>query len=920
MKAPARPANESSRLEALSRYDLLDTLPEQELDDLTSLASHICSAPISLLSLVDAERQWFKSSVGVEFRETPRDISFCGHAVLGHDLFVVPDAAADDRFAGNPLVTGDLHVRFYAGAPLTTPDGHVLGALCVMDRVPRQLDARQAASLRALSRQVMAQLELRRHTRDLAASEDRLLRVFRGAPTALVIHRMSDRAIVDINPAFTELLGFSRQEAIGQTTDELALIDEPDLTRYRSRLRDQGFLRNEELSMRAVDGRVRHVLMSTEVVDLQHVPHAISTIVDVTPRREADAALRERDEQLRLFVEHSPVAVAMFDRDMRYIVASRRWMEDYHLEDAVIGRGHYEVFPNLPQRWKEVHQRCLAGSVEKCDEDPFTLADGHVTWGRWEVRPWRQADGTIGGLIIFSEDVSGRRNSMAALASAEERMRFALESADVGVWDIDYTTGALRWSPILEAQYGYEPGTFPGTFDAFVACLHPHDRAAVVAAIGRAVERGEDFAVQHRIVRPDGSVRWLNGFGRIQHDAAGTPVRGIGISLDVTERRTLEAQYQQAQKMEAVGRLAGGVAHDFNNMLSAILGYCELLLGGLAEDDPMRSDLLEIQKAGTSAARLTKQLLAFSRKQIIEPRPIDLNEVIAELRTMLGRVIGEDITVVISAQAKPSIVVADRGQIEQVLMNLAVNARDAMPTGGQLTIETFDVELDANYAQRHFAVTPGPYVALTVSDTGMGMPVAVQDHLFEPFFTTKEIGKGTGLGLATVHGIVARSGGSISVYSEVGRGTTFKIYLPRATAADAVMEDGVAASSPAGVRTHAVLVVEDEDGLRALTLRLLSRLGYTAHGASTPEEAVRLLEEHSEIDLLLSDVVMPGISGPELAKTLSARRPGLQVLYMSGYTEEAIVQHGVLKPGIAFLHKPFTVETLSRKLRDVFRD
>jgi signal transduction histidine kinase/CheY-like chemotaxis protein len=481
---------------------------------------------------------------------------------------------------------------------------------------------------------------------------------------------------------------------------------------------------------------------------------------------------------------------------------------------------------------------------------------------------------------------------------------------------MDYATGVQRWSAILESQYGLQPGTFGGTVDAFMERVHPQDRDVLCETMAKASRMGADFSEQHRTIWPDGTVRWLSGAGRVHLGDHGEPVRAVGITLDVTERRTLEAQYQQAQKMEAIGRLAGGVAHDFNNLLTAILGYCELLLTDLDPGDPRRADIAEIQKAGTSAAALTRQLLAFSRKQIIEPTLLDLNQVVADLRAMLGRLIGEDVKVMLALRPELARVKADRAQVEQIVVNLAVNARDAMPRGGTLTIETANVELDENYATAHFSVTPGHYVALTVTDTGTGITPEVQARLFEPFFTTKEPGKGTGLGLATVHGIVMRSGGSVNVYSEVGRGTSFKVYFPRADAAEMVVEAPPRVSRPrSGAQT--VLVVEDAEGLRALARRLLQRQGYTVLVAANAEEALRLFEQNASIDLLLTDVVMPGASGPELSRRLVERRPELKVVYMSGYTEETIVQHQVLNPGIAFLHKPFTSETLGRKIREV---
>jgi two-component system cell cycle sensor histidine kinase/response regulator CckA len=357
------------------------------------------------------------------------------------------------------------------------------------------------------------------------------------------------------------------------------------------------------------------------------------------------------------------------------------------------------------------------------------------------------------------------------------------------------------------------------------------------------------------------------------------------------------------------------VAHDFNNLLTAILGNCELLLADLDPSDPRQADILEIQKAGASAAGLTRQLLAFSRKEIIEPTVLNLNGVVSGMRALLKRVIGADVAVVLGLAFPLATVRADRGQVEQIIVNLAVNARDAMPKGGTLTIETANVELDDHYARTHLSVKPGSYVALTVSDSGIGMTPEVQARLFEPFFTTKEPGKGTGLGLATVHGIIQRSGGSVNVYSEPGKGTSFKVYFPRVDAPETVEAPPHAPRPRASGET--VLVVDDAEGLPKLTRRLLERQGYNVLVAESAEEAFRLFESNASIDVLLTDVVMPGASGPELTRRLVEQRPALKVIFMSGYTQEAIVRHGVLNAGIAFLHKPFTSETLGRTIREV---
>ena len=367
-------------------------------------------------------------------------------------------------------------------------------------------------------------------------------------------------------------------------------------------------------------------------------------------------------------------------------------------------------------------------------------------------------------------------------------------------------------------MHGLAPGTFPQTFEAFLEFVHPDDRAALLESVSQATTTGQDFTVQHRAVRPDGTIHaWFTGAGRILLGRDRTPARAVGISIDVTAQRTLEAQYQQAQKMEAIGRLAGGVAHDFNNLLTIILGYAQLLLRRLPEDALGRRDVSEIQKAGASAAALTRQLLAAAGREIIEPTLLNLNVVLRDMREMLQRLIGEDVEVVFRLRPDLVKVKADRGQIEQVIMNLTVNARDAMPDGGTVTIETANVELDANCTKGRLAIQPGRYVVLTVTDSGAGMTAEVQNHLFEPFFTTKERGKGTGLGLATVHGIVTQSGGSVNVYSEMGRGSSFKVYLPAAEAGAVAPEPILEDRPDNGALT--VLVVENSDALRELARR-----------------------------------------------------------------------------------------------------
>jgi signal transduction histidine kinase/CheY-like chemotaxis protein len=400
-------------------------------------------------------------------------------------------------------------------------------------------------------------------------------------------------------------------------------------------------------------------------------------------------------------------------------------------------------------------------------------------------------------------------------------------------------------------------------------------------------------------------------------DDAGSCSHLVGAMHDITERRKLEAQFRQAQKMESVGQLAGGIAHDFNNLLTVINATADFGLAQLREGDQLHEDLREIRRAGERAAALTRQLLAFSRKQILQPEVMNLNTIVVGMESLLRRLIGEDIDLVVVPTQSLGNVKADSGQIEQVIANLAVNARDAMPQGGKLTIEMRNVEIDEQYeALRGVAMQPGPYVMLAISDTGIGMDEVTRAKLFEPFFTTKGPGKGTGLGLSTVYGIVKQSDGFIWVYSEIGRGTSFKIYLPRVAEVAGSKQRSPTVASAHGTET--ILVVEDVRGLRLIAKRMLESAGYTVLTAASGEEALLLLKRHEQqVHLVVTDVVMPGMSGLTLAKRSNGTRPGMKVLYISGYTDDVVVRHGMLDEGMPFLGKPFTAIDLTRKVREV---
>ncbi len=505
-------------------------------------------------------------------------------------------------------------------------------------------------------------------------------------------------------------------------------------------------------------------------------------------------------------------------------------------------------------------------------------------------------------------ELQATRSRLEQLVSASDAMIYASRVAgDVTV--LEYVSENISRLTGYEVPEALRP-------DWWNANVHPEDRERIRGELADQFGGGQ-FTIEYRFRHRDGSYRWILDEGRVRHDATGHAVEVIGAWIDVTERKQLETQLRQAQKMEAIGQLAGGVAHDFNNVLTAIAGNAELLQEGIPAGDPKRENIEEIRSAAGRAESLTRQLLAFSRQQVMQPRVLEPNRVMAGMEKMLRRLIGEDINLVCVFPADVGRVVADPSQIEQVILNLAVNARDAMPTGGKLTIETGNAEFDAAYARAHTPAVPGRFVMLAVSDSGAGMSPEVKARVFEPFFTTKAPGKGTGLGLATVYGIVKQSGGFIWVYSEPGEGTTFKIYLPRAGD-----DQRPAAVPPAQQEVRGgdevILLVEDEAPVRRVALHALQRYGYTVLEAALPSVALTICRDHpGRIDLVVTDVVMPGMSGPDLAQQLLAMRPGLKVLLSSGYPGEAIAHRGELLAGLAFLPKPFTPVSLARKVREV---
>ena len=1229
MQPPLQGVDEDRRLEALKHFAWVYALPDAALDDLAKLAALVSEAPIALISFLGQDRQWFLSKVGWSASEMSREISICAHTILQAGLFVVADASKDKRFRDYPQVAGSPRICFYAGAPLLDGEGHAIGTLCVMDVVPRQLSPSQAEALLALSRQVMAHLELRRQAHELEESEERVFSAFRSCPVPLTINRVSDGVFQEVNAAYCDLVGWPREEIIGRTALDLRLVDERTVEYLRSLIPTHTALHDQEVDIRTPSGEIRHTIIGSALVDLGGELRAITTTVDITERKAKEEALRDYKNRLSAILENEPGGVILVSREgrlldinqaglaaleagslteaqqldwLQYLLPEYRgafgdllqralrgekgaleyeiqglhgtlcWME-IHAAPLYAAAGHVEallgvtlditerkraeeelrknqgylqsalglagmgvwfwdfrsdefrtiqgsgpisglpesLFPKtgsavraliLPEDHALVDQRFESARREGDFEAEFRiiLPDQNIRWVAARGKFVRDASGHASCLTGVDYDVTERRlaetriqhlNRVYAVLSdinqtivrekdpqkmlasacrtAVEKGRFRmawiglLTAADQRVQvaahagtsaealnalhsmygpeakddECAFTTGALQtgqhgvcndiacdlraesWRDIALRQ-GYRAmaslplkrgdnviGTFnlyagePGFFDTdelrlldelamdiafaleayeregerrrveralresderfrqlaeniqeviwmrhpgatatlyvspayeriwgrscaslyqtplgWLNAVHPDDRARVLHSEQTKTASGE-FDETYRIERPDGTIRWIHDRAFPVRDADGKIIRIVGTAEDITARRQLEEQLRQSQKMEAIGRLAGGIAHDFNNLLTVIHGYASMMMTAGEAPDMAAAAPREIVRAAERASGLTRQLLAFSRQQVMQIQWVDLNEIVSGVATMLERIVGEDVHLLLSPHPRPLKTLADAGMLEQVVMNLAINARDAMPNGGRLFIGTTEMDVTEAESGTMPDSKPGRYVCMRVTDTGYGIPSENLPHIFEPFFTTKGPGKGTGLGLATVFGIVTQHGGFLRVESEVNRGTTVDVCLPAAADTAQSQPTETLRANAYGGGTETILVVEDEPAVRTLTRAILEHHGYRVLEAANGLEAMREWEQHeAEIQLVLTDIVLPeGMSGLELANRLLERNPDLRIIFTSGYSADIAGRYLSLQVGQGFIQKPSSPRQLLETVR-----
>ena len=627
--------------------------------------------------------------------------------------------------------------------------------------------------------------------------------------------------------------------------------------------------------------------------------------------------LVEREELFHLISENAADMIAIVDMEGRRIFNSLSYQRvlGYSPQELRASTPFQQIHPDDRERVREAAEKARHSGIGQTLE--YRLRHKNGTWLVLESTSSviRDAKGEPEKLVIVNRNVTERKRAEEALRRSEADFRSVVEDAPYGIYRASITGRFLQVNPAVLKMLGYEQEHELLERD-LAADIFRHDgEYQHLADLLLRTEEVKDIEMEWK--KKDDTSITVRCSGRRINDENGAPAYFAVFAEDVTEKRVLERQLRMAQKMEAIGRLSGGIAHDFNNLLGVIIGYSRVLMRALGAGNALCEHALEIEKAGERAASLTKQLLAFSRQQVLTPAILDLNTLASDMQGMLPRLLGEDIQVSLELDPELGSVKADQSQIEQIIMNLAVNARDAMPMGGKLKIQTTNVELDQTYTRNHSGSKIGDYVLLAVTDTGTGMDAATLTHIFEPFFTTKERGQGTGLGLATVYGIVKQSDGYIWVDSVPGKGASFQIYLPRHAGQPAVEEQKFDLGEKLG-GSESILLVEDAEPLRKLAQTFLEASGFRVLSAGSGEEALEVAAGCGRsLDLLLTDVVMPGMNGRVLAEQLSPRQPGIKVLYMSGYTDSFIAGHGVLEPGTYLLHKPFTEEVLIQKVRDV---
>jgi two-component system cell cycle sensor histidine kinase/response regulator CckA len=923
------------RLAALRRTALLDTPPEEGFDRLTRMAARLLGTPVSLISLVADDHQFFKSATGLpepwaSRRVNPISFSFCGQVVATGEPLVLEDARRHPLLRHNPVIR-ELGWVAYAGVPLLTREGHTIGALCVIDRTPRLWSERDIVLLQDLAASVATEIELRteiaeRRQAELGRreSEEQFYNNFEDSGVGMALLSPDGRWL-RVNRAVSELLGVPREDLIGFSVEARTHPDDVSADQEALRLLLAGECRTYTMEKRYVrpSGGIVWTLLNVSLVPgPQGQPaHLIAAMQDITERKQSDIVLRDSEERYRLLAIASKEAVWDWDLVTDRLIWDEGTGPPLDYQRSQLGETASWWYERIHPDDRE---RILA-SLDAA------IAEGRGAWT--EEYRFRGADDSyavVQDRAHIARDETGAAvrvvSGMSALTKAhrdDRQLQQVLDALQVGVSVVD-KQGRIVVANTSDRQLwggGHDPGAQEvAEHRAWWADTGEPVRPEEWGAL-RAI--GGEFSVDEEVTieTAAGEQKTILNSATPLLDESGEIVGAVNVSQDVTEtkaaeatRARLEEQVHRAQKMEAVGRLAGGIAHDFNNLLTGILSYSDLILQELRPADPIRADVEQIRDAGQRAANLTRQLLAFSRRQLLQPRVLSPNALVTELEPMLGRLAGPAVTIETELDPALGRVWVDPARLEQVLVSLVVNAREAMPEGGRIRISSGNWRDETGSGQREGGAAQ-EFVSVWVRDTGIGMDAATQSRIFEPFFTTKPAGSGIGLGLSTTYGIVEQSGGNITVESAPGEGTTFGIHFPRY---EGPAETPEPQRPPATGGKETLLLVEDEAPVRDSVRRLLEWHGYTVIEARNGADALQIYDgDEQEIDLVLTDLVMPGMGGHELVERLRARRPDLRVVFMSGYADKTMTSNGAVGRGTAYVEKPFTVELLMQRLREV---
>ena len=1038
MMHPSEMLAEARRWELLKDYYVPDTDADHAFDELVRLAARTCDVPSAYVSTFDATHEWCRAATGWTLVEIPHTNSFGVHVVAGEEPLVVADTLLDSRFAENPMVTGEPCIRFYAGAPLRNAEGIAFGTLSVADRVPREPTAAHVESLGTIARQVAMQLELRRQRRALNEGEGILLQVFQNCPVGLAIHRWRDRTFVDVNAAFTQLVGWEARELMGRTTTDIQLVDEADAARMRTALQSGATIRDFELQIRTRAGEARHILIGAEILSLRGEPHTISTFVDITARRNAEAEASLATQRLLLGTEATATAIWDWDlvHDRWYasptfattfgyavdasLTDRHVWLERTHPDDRAAvaaimegalagGTSPHEYESRIRHadgsyRWVRVIARPLgveehgkatrligalvditerretqlaafrlaaivassddaiigkdlngivtswnAGAEQifgytaaemigepimrlippdRIDEETHIITrirrgegthhrdtvrrrkDGQLIHVAVTANPIRDAQGKIIGASKLARDVTEQHR-------IEARFRRLVESDVQGVMFYDMDGGITAANDAFLAMVGYSREELMAEPLQWSTLTPPEHRAADARAIAQLETRGVCPPYEKEFFRKDGSrVPVLIGAAQFEDNSR----EGVCFVLDLTERKKLEVQFLRAQRMEGIGTLAGGIAHDLNNVLAPIMLAVEMLRDSV-KDEEGQAILGTLQTSARHGADLVRQVLAFARGVSSTNTTVNPLGLARDLVKVLRDTFPRSINIELVAPPDLWTAAGDPTHVRQVLLNLCVNARDAMPEGGELVITMSNVVLDTTYTGMNLDAHPGPYVLISVADNGSGIPPEIQERIFDPFFTTKETGRGTGLGLSTTLAIMKGVGGFIHLYSEAGKGTEFKVYLRAQTTVAAAEDVAVEQTRLPRGSGELILVVDDEESIRTVVRGTLERFGYRVLLAQNGAEAVgTYANRRREIDVVLTDMAMPLMDGAATILALRAINPSVTIVASSGLTSEASMSSVMGMGATHFAPKPYTAETLLKTIKRAVLD